>query len=209
MNKNHSYITFPKLLLFLCMALPGFNTPVVAQKKPARLPVRISVRILDHTDQKNLVLYQPGRNLEVHDFKGKPDISSRGVGATYSGILMEMQGLSKDGVMEIDVTLTVYFDKTRSWMKKEGRNPRVLAHEQNHFDLTAIKACTLAKAIQNGKFTSDNVQQAIRDLQAMHTSELNELQQSYDQQTQHGVIAERQAEWSARIAKGLAEGLCM
>jgi hypothetical protein len=194
------------LLLLLSMYL---FVPLAAQNKGGKIPAQITVSISDQAKDKNLILFSKIRKLTIKDFKGKPDNYSHGVGATYSGISMEMQGFSKNGAVTVNVTLTVYFDKTKSWMKSEGKTERVLAHEQIHFDLTAIKACDLAKAIEQGKFTSDNVQQKIRDLQEYHTKELSKLQQAYDKETKHGTIVEKQAEWSAKVAEQLTASVCM
>lgn len=94
-------------------------------------------------------------------------------------------------------------------MKRDGKTERVLAHEQIHFDLTAMKACALAKALREESFTTQNVQQKIRELQERHTQELNKLQQAYDKETRHGTIANKQAVWADRVAKELAGDLCM
>lgn len=191
-------------LLFLCLPLLS-----AAQKRPSNIPVQVKVIVNTQTDNKDLILYSKDRLLAIGDFKAKPDPASHGVGATYSGVLMEMQGLAKRDVMNITVTLTIYFDKTKSWMKKEGKNARVLAHEQLHFDLTAIKACDLAKAIEEEKFTSENVQQRLRELQRQHMQELNEWQLNYDKETRHGTIMEKQAEWAERIERGIANSECI
>jgi DNA polymerase elongation subunit (family B) len=197
------YLVLLPLLMLLSFA------PATAQKNNAKAPVNITVSIADAEADNNLILYKAGKKLSIEDFKGKTDEHSDGVAATYSGISLEMQGLSKNGVMNITVKLTVYFDKTKSWMKRDGKTERVLAHEQIHFDLTAMKACALAKALREESYTLQNVQQKIRQLQEQHTQELNKLQQAYDKETKHGTIADKQAEWAARVAKELASNSCM
>jgi hypothetical protein len=198
-----------KWMLFLVPFMVWAYIPLAAQNRVSKTQAQITVQIADQAKDKNLILFDRSRKLTIKDFKGRPDHDSHGVGATYSGISMEMQGISKNGSVTVNVTLTVYFDETKSWMKPEGKTERVLAHEQIHFDLTAIKACDLAKAIEQGKFASDNVQQKIRDLQEYHTKELSKLQQTYDKETKHGTIAAKQAEWSAKVAGQLAASACM
>lgn len=199
-------MTLKKIFLsfLLCLPLGAF-----AQNKQASLPVHVTVVIKDQTDDKNLILYNKGVPLTISNFKGRPDMTTHGVGATYSGILMETKGQSQDGVLEVTVYLTVYYDKMKSWMKEAGKNDRVLAHEQRHFDLTAIKACALAKAISEAKLTQHNVSARIRELQQQHTRELNELQQQYDAETEHGTIPDQQEAWNKRIDKGLAASACL
>ena len=205
MNRTHLQVYVKKWMLFLLAFIPVLLT---AQTRAGK-PPQVTVSIANHAMDKNLILFDRNRKLTIKDFKGRPDNYSHGVGATYSGISLEMQGQNKNGAVTVNVTLTVYFDQTKSWMKPEGKTERVLAHEQIHFDLTAIKACDLAKAIEQGKFTADNIQQKIRDLQQHHTQELSKLQQAYDKETKHGIILEKQAEWSAKVAERLAASTCM
>lgn len=209
MNRTLSEVYRRKWIMVLLSFIMWANIPLAAQKRTGKEQAQITVHIADQAKDKNLILFDRSRKLTIKDFKGRPDRDSHGVGATYSGISMEMQGISKNGTVTVNVTLTVYFDQTKSWMKPEGKTERVLAHEQIHFDLTAIKACDLAKAIEQGKFTADNVQQKIRDLQEYHTKELGKLQQAYDKESKHGTIVEKQAEWSAKVADQLAASACM
>jgi hypothetical protein len=209
MNGTLSEVYRRKWILVLLSFIMCTNIPLAAQKGAGKEQAQITVHIADQAKDKNLILFDRSRKLTIKDFKGRPDRDSHGVGATYSGISMEMQGISKNGIVTVNVTLTVYFDQTKSWMKPEGKTERVLAHEQIHFDLTAVKACDLAKAIEQGKFTAGNVQQKIRDLQEYHTKELGKLQQAYDKESKHGTIVEKQAEWSVKVADQLATSACM
>lgn len=195
-----------KNVLLCCCCLWGWT--VMAQKKKPLPPVQVRVEVTKESSDRNLILYDPARQLTIADFRGRPDMASHGVGATYSGILMEMEGTEQGGVLEIRVRLTVYFDKTKSWMKAEGRNQRVLDHEQHHFNLTAVKACDLARAIAAGQYTFQNVQSRIRDLQRSHVAELGRLQQEYDRETRHGTRPEQQAAWAERIAGLLSDAGC-
>ena len=209
MDQTCLYIYWKRCMLLLLSFIVWGRTPLAAQNRADKVQAQVTVHIADQAKDKNLILFDRNRKLTIKDFRGWPDVYSHGVGATYSGISMELEGVSKNGAVTVNVTLTIYFDQTKSWMKPEGKTERVLAHEQVHFDLTAIKACDLAKAIEQGKFTANNVQQKIRDLQEYHTRELSKLQQTYDKETKHGTIASKQAEWSARVSEQLAASTCM
>jgi len=200
------YCKYVYLNAICCIAWQLLCSPAaLAQKQVA---VEVSVGIAKTTDLDNLILYHTDRPLRIGDFKGRPDKTSPGVGATYSGIMMTMESREERGVLKITVTLAIYFDRTKSWMKKEGRNDLVLAHEQLHFDLTAIKACALAKAIAKEQYTAGNVKERLRALQQEHTKELGEWQQAYDSETRHGVLREQQEQWAQRVARGLAAEAC-
>ncbi len=190
------------LLLFCCPLM------MVGQRRQRDIPVEVQIKVLDKTGNRNLILYGKDRPLKIEDFKARPDAASPGVAATYSGIAMEIEGKTENGVLVTIVQLTVYFDAAQSWMKKEGKTERVLQHEQNHFDLTAIKACDLAQAIAGSSYNYSNVRQRLRELHRVHTSELQKLQKNYDKETKHGTVAAQQTAWAARIAASLDNVTC-
>jgi hypothetical protein len=172
-------------------------------------PVDISVQFVDKSDNPDFILYNVNKQLAIADFKGKPDMSSVGVGATFSGIQVSMEGQSGNGKMEVKVLMLVYFDKSQSWMKPEGQDERVLKHEQIHFDLTAIYACKMYQAILKEKFNSKNVKQRIHEIHDKLIDELQARQALYDKQTQHGTIAEQQKTWAENITKEKAAMGCL
>lgn len=192
------------LLLVCCIPLW-----VMGQRKQQDIPVKVVVNIIKEHGSQNLILYSKDRPLSIKDFKGRPDAASPGVGATYSGISMAIEGKTENGVLVTTVALTIYFDPSKSWMKKEGKDERVLAHEQNHFDLTAIKACALAQAITGEKFHYGNLKQRLLEMHKVHTDALHQWQYDYDRETRHGTDAAQQAVWSSRIQKELAAATCI
>lgn len=194
------------LVLALLLCFPLCAWPAAFDKEPE---VKVRVVMRETTDHKNLVLYRRARPLTIADFRGRPDEASRGVGATYSGILMEIEGSQRDRVLDVTVYLTVYCDQQKSWMKKAGRNERVLAHEQRHFDLTALKACDLARAIGAAQFSTDNVKEKLRQLHREQTQQLETLQKQYDAETAHGTLEDKQLNWNRNIAAGLDDSDCL
>lgn len=193
-----------KWLVFLLL-LP---VSVMAQSKAGRMPIKLQVSIEQATDNKNLLLYSPDRPLEVSDFRGKADRSSAGVAATFSGMQMAFSGEEKARVLYVDVKLLVYFDQTKSWTKKEGRSPEVLAHEQIHFDITAIFACAFAQAIREYSFTPADIKEELRALNRKFVENMQRTQDNYDRETAHGTLREKQAEWSAKIRAQLDKQRC-
>lgn len=181
----------------------------MGQQKRQDVPVKVVVNIMKDGGPRNLILYSKDRPLRIKDFKGRPDASSPGVGATYSGISMAIEGKTENGVLMTTISLTIYFDPSKSWMKKEGKDERVLAHEQNHFDLTAIKACALAQAIARETFHSGSIKQRLFDMHNEHTKALQQWQYDYDKETKHGTDAAQQEAWSLRIQKELAAAACI
>lgn len=193
-----------KWLLFLLLL------PVMAwsQSRAGRVPVKIRVHVEQDTANKKIIPYSLSRSLTLSDFKGKADKYSSGVAETFSGIIMKYVGKNEGGTIYIDVRLQVYFDKTKSWTKPEGHNEEVLAHEQIHFDITAVYACAFAQAIKEYPFTAANVSSEIDGLNKKFDENMKRAQANYDRETGHGTIREKQAEWAANIRAQLNKLTC-
>lgn len=170
--------------------------------------VNVRVKLKSSSDKKHLLPYALARKLYITDFEGTPDIESPGAAATMSGIGMTYEGSTLRNVTDVNVTLTVYFDKSRSWMKDNGKNVTILNHEQKHFDITALKACELQKRIEQTTFTPENYKQELTDLLNQVQEEGAEMQNTYDEETDHGTIIDQQEAWNKKIEDLLRQQTC-
>src|SRR5690606_22198671 len=161
--------------------------------------VQLEVSFLNTGKTKDYLYYDKSKPLLIADFKGKPRQSSQGVASTNSGILMEMKSETDHDKMLVIVDLSVYFDQRKSWMKKEGRNPKVLAHEQVHMDITAIHACLLAQKLKQIKLHPNKAFAQLKTAYQKQMKELNEMQNQYDHETRHGIDEQQQAKWEKFI----------
>ena len=161
--------------------------------------VRVNVIVSKTTDKPNCIAYSEKRLLQITDFMGPVDGNEVELAATMSGIGMSYIGKTEDGQVVLNVTITPYFDKSQSWFKEQGKNPRVLAHEQAHMDITAIKACELANSIRNTVFTQDNYENVLNDLQRPNAQASNEEENKYDNETNHGIIEDKQITWQNAV----------
>lgn len=174
-----------------------------ASIKTKDMPVIVNVILKKTTDKSNLILYNPERRLVIADFMGKYEAKWFGVAATNSGIGLDMSGKSENGTLKVNITITVMFDKNKSWMKEAGKNNRILGHEQNHFDLTAIKACEMIEALEKAEFDIINLNQQIKTIHDQYVKALNQIQEEYDKDTNHGTVYEQQLAWSTKISEQL------
>lgn len=170
--------------------------------------VEVSVALINTTDKSERIPYTPSRKLSISDFKGTPDDSSPGAAATMSGVWMDIEASKLYNHSKVKVTLSVYFDKDRSWMKPHGKNTQVLAHEQRHFDITAIKACELKQLIEQTTFSPDGYREELRALLRKNEDEGTAMQNTYDQETEHSTITEQQQAWNEKIASMLTQQNC-
>jgi len=120
--------------------------------------VQVNVTVATTTNKPGEIVYSRARPLQIADFTGPAQGTGNEMAATLSGNTMSMSGTVENGMTTITVVITPYFDTRGSWFKEEGKNPAVLAHEQAHFDIAAIKACELAQHIRAARLTKDNYQ---------------------------------------------------
>jgi hypothetical protein len=170
--------------------------------------VTVNVFMSGVAEKPGHIAYTKDRKLYMTDFEAEPDESSMGAAATLSGIGMKMQGSTLRNTTKVDVTLTVYFDKSRSWMKPHGKNVTTLQHEQLHFDITAIKACMLKQQIEQAKFSPGNYKEELKNMLAKVQEEAGDMQNAYDRETEHGTIIDEQEKWTEQIQEMKRQQAC-
>jgi len=171
--------------------------------------VKVNVTIGRTTDKPNCIVYSLQRPLSISDFIGPVEGEGNEMAATMSGINMTNNNMQvQNGQLVLDITITPVFSKTESWFKEEGKNAHVLAHEQAHLDITAIKACELASAIRKASFTEENYVKLLEDLQKQNFKDTREEEDTYDNETNHGIIEDKQIEWQSRLTKQVREIGC-
>jgi hypothetical protein len=168
--------------------------------------VKINVTIGKIPDMPNSIVYSAQRPLQIADFEGIPT-DNRGpeMAATLSGMGFGYATETQNGQLVANVTITPYFDRSQSWFKEAGKNPRLLAHEQLHFDITAIKACELAATVRNAHFTQENYIKMLDQLRDQNEKDTDQEETIYDDETKHGTIAEKQGEWEKKVKARVRE----
>jgi hypothetical protein len=178
-----------------------------ARAKPGD-QVRVTIKLLHQNGNPVLIPFDLGVPLKISDFLGKPDLLSHGVAATRSGIAMNTSGSKQNNQVLIEVDLFVYFDKNKSWIKKEGRNNRILNHEQHHFDITAIQLCKFVREIKTYPFSVADWKTELNDLYKKNMKELQNLQNKYDRETAHGTKPDAQIHYDQKITIELRKQGC-
>jgi hypothetical protein len=138
------------------------------------------------------IRWQESRKLTFTDFKGNVPAVTPWAATTSSVISFSYETLN--GKLTKVVT-HASFDPQKSWMKK--KSPEVLAHEQLHFDITEVFTRKLYHDIVE-KNSADKKE--LTNLFQQKNKECEEMQQQYDDETDHGTIEEAQAKWKEKIA---------
>lgn len=166
--------------------------------------VTATVAMERSSDQPNEIVYRKNTRLRLSDFQGTPEVKTNEVALAYSGVTVRYSGSVKKGQIMLNIKLYAVFDRSKSWCLAKAKNDWTLAHEQRHFDITAINACRLYRALKDFSFTK-NFEQEIKELQKKFQQLNEEEQDQYDKATNHGINKEAQEEWNQKIIKTLED----
>jgi len=143
------------------------------------------------------IRWEESRKLSFMDFKGDVPAITPWAATTSSQISFYYE--SVNGKLT-KVTVYASFNKEKSWMKK--KIPEVLTHEQVHFDITEVFA---------RKFYHDVMKKNSADKKELNTlfqqanKECGEMQEKYDDETDHGTIEDAQAKWIEKVTAMLRD----
>lgn len=138
-------------------------------------------------------------SLQWDDFKSLPNTSSEHVAATDCHIKWTLK-TRKDSIF---ITVFAYMNPANSWVKPQGKNERILKHEQIHFDIAELFARKLRQEILNQKFGKTSVSDILKTIAINNTKNYDAYQDKYDAETNHSKILSKQKEWEKRITNEL------
>ncbi len=177
---------------------------LLAHQSLAQQKIVANVTMETRSERKNEIAYRKGTKLELSDFQGDDEPNVDAVAMAYSGVSVRYTGTIKNGLIRLEIKMYASFDKSRSWCLSSSRNPRTLAHEQRHFDITALNACALFQELSSYRFTK-NFEREIAELQTKYRKKNESDQDDYDTETNHGIKREVQEEWNQKIIKAIGE----
>lgn len=146
-------------------------------------------------------LYHPVKSLEWTDFSGAPPFMSR-FGAeifTSMGFSMEME--VKNHILHIRLQGKCYMIRGISWVRASSLHAYALAHEQLHFDITQ-RSLAYWKGLVNDippYWHPDDWSSAIQQAYLKAFRQMNQWQNQYDTETQHGQNKATQSSWEAQF----------
>jgi hypothetical protein len=153
--------------------------------------------------EEQTITWHQDLKLEWSDFKGEPKPVGDAVATTASGISFGFSATrSSNGLEDYSFSIIADFYPDKSWHVKEPLSNIVLNHERLHFDITELYARKFRQRITNFNFTNaiNNEMQSIHDT---IIKELGELQDKYDDETNHSQILEKQLAWQKFITSEL------
>ncbi|MBO9563939.1 MAG: hypothetical protein J7621_14245 [Niastella sp.] len=113
-----------------------------------------------------------------------------------------------DTISNNQITVAIYavMHPYRSWVRKRAvGNGKVLAHEQDHFEITELFARKLRKALSEETFVQKSHSKKMEKLIKQFRKDLSSMQYQYDQETSHGTNEQLQRWWHYFIINRLEE----
>ncbi|WP_460503587.1 DUF922 domain-containing protein, partial [Hymenobacter agri] len=149
-----------------------------------------------------LITWSAERRLTLADFQARGPAGSPLAASTSSNI--NADAACKDYVFSSTVKAT--FDPNTSWF----RNPKtasesLLRHEQLHFDISEVYARIMRQKLQAfaAKANCEKLQPGFNNTTKLVYAAWDNEQNRYDQETNHGLNAARQAQWEKQTAAKL------
>jgi Bacterial protein of unknown function (DUF922) len=148
---------------------------------------------------EELLDWSATRRLTWNDYKAKPEPGNDDAAATTTYLGIEYN-ITSDG---FGYKIQSPFSKTRSWGRY--KDDYVLSHEQGHFDIAEIFARKLNKQMSEYVFNKKTYQQDLNKIYNDILAEKEKMQNEYDEETNHSINKEKQAEWLKKISDLLKE----
>ncbi|WP_019949065.1 DUF922 domain-containing protein [Hymenobacter aerophilus] len=147
------------------------------------------------------VVWSAARPLTWDDFRARPNtdrlaaLTSSSIDATIGCVDFHFSG-------KVQAT----FAPSESWVRNATQaSPALLRHEQLHFDLTEVHARMLRQKLSLVKFDCLHLQPAFNNLTKVAFLAWQRDEARYDQETNHGLNAPKQAEWEQKTRQRLEQ----
>jgi len=156
----------------------------------------------------NPALAQPHRMLTVNDFQGTPRVNGRGVIAyTNCTINFTYQASRNDGNYILHANVRLYMNNYKSWMDRSritgaDQLAEVLKHEQGHYTIAYLEQQEVLRAIERTRFTYNYNAEAMAIFNRID-AKYKQLNQDYDEDTEHMTNRQQQHSWDIYFAKRL------
>lgn len=150
-------------------------------------------------DNESMIPWTSERKLLWDDFLCEPKKEGDAVASTSTSLGLSYQ--VRDNQLAFHITCI--FSKDKSWGALQ--TDYILAHEQAHFDITEIHARKLYQALYEYEFNPATFKTDIAAIYNRVVKGKEDMQGTYDGETDHSRNKKRQTEWLQTIDAQLSE----
>ena len=148
---------------------------------------------------ENLLEWSASRKLTWDDYLAKPVPESDAAASTTTYLTIEYNISNSSFSYKIKSR----FSKNHSWGLHKTNY--ILRHEQGHFDIAEVFARKLYKRMNEYRFNRKTYKKDLKKIYDEVTGEKEEIQNLYDEETNHSINRKKQTEWLTKIEAMLEE----
>jgi hypothetical protein len=146
--------------------------------------------------------WSASRPLVLADFKGRPKPGEAHAALTSATIVAQVACRSNQFSGHVQAA----FDPTLSWVRDPATiTPKLLRHEQLHFDITEVYARRLRQKLAGVSIPCADLGPTFQRLSKGVYADWAKAEDQYDRDTNHGLKPEQQAQWEAQVQQQLQE----
>ena len=161
-----------------------------------------SLAAVAQTTQSGSLHWSAGRPLVLADFEGRPRPGEAHAALTSATMVAKVACRSN----QFSGSVQAAFDPTRSWVRDPTTmTPRLLHHEQLHFDITEMYARRLRQKLTSANIPCAQLGPAFERLSQGVYADWEKAESQYDIATNHGLKPVQQAQWDAQVQQQLKE----
>jgi hypothetical protein len=143
--------------------------------------------------------------LQWTDFTGKVRAESPSAALSFTGFSYTATARTQPDTIFLKIYLQVYFVKDGSWVRPGGNSIYALSHEQLHFDIAKLAEEQFKDSLKFTTFDPEYYPIDIHFLYWKIWGKMNDMQEKFDQETDHGSNHTMQARWEKKIRNALKE----
>lgn len=190
---------FLHLLPLLLLAANFSGVPAPGKPKTIVATVVAKPATLIREEDETTIPWITDRQLLWKDFLCAPQKQGDAVASTSTSLGISYQ--VKNG--KLTYSITCNFSKHKSWGLL--KTDYILKHEQAHFDITELHARNLYKALYNYEYNPATFKKDIAGIYERIVKEKEDMQEAYDDETDHSRRKRIQYEWLDKIDQMLQE----
>ena len=146
--------------------------------------------------------WSASRPLVLADFKGRPRAGEAHAALTSATIVAQVACRSNQFSGHVQAA----FDPTLSWVRDPATiTPKLLRHEQLHFDITEVYARRLRQKLAGVRIPCADLGPTFERLSKGVYADWEKAEDQYDRDTNHGLQPAQQAQWEALVRQQLSE----
>lgn len=144
------------------------------------------------------IYYHAQQPLSWNNFKASPQGNRFGA-SIFANFGYTGTDTLINGHFQVTVNLKVYMLEQQSWVRSDSRNAYSLNHEQRHLQLAYLASREFEQMVKQDMLTPENYRGRLGYWYLQAYRKMNQLQEAYDTETQHGMNEQTQERWNQWI----------